>query len=89
MTLDCSSITGVKIEMPRPCKCRAPVAQITAKGELKCTSCARHRGWLQKEIADMLLWSNETFGTLDRRCVHIRIRKNGEGAFTDADYEKP
>jgi hypothetical protein len=73
---DISPIAGVKIEMPKPCKCLGPVAYVRASGELKCTACGRHRGWLPKDIAEVLLWTTQTFGALDRRCVHVRIKKH-------------
>jgi hypothetical protein len=67
---------GIKIEMPRTCRCGGPVAYIASDDlRLQCTSCDRPRGFLSKEIAEVLRWTTQTFGVLDRRYVWVRFKK--------------
>jgi hypothetical protein len=70
-TVGSTSLTGLEVVLPRPCRCGATVATIGSSAgphhaRLECARCDGHRGWVSYETYQFLTSIIDEFGRPDQ-----------------------
>jgi hypothetical protein len=76
------SAIGLEVELPSTCQCGAHTAAVCSgtepyPGELKCSKCGRHRGWVSDKTFRFLSGTIDRFGKPTEPVI-VRASANGQ-----------